>query len=318
MKKIRGFLITLLILIVNIVPVVGIHSNINYKAYYSDLYSYKVENITFRSSNLTLYGEIYFPDNKTQIYPGLIFVEGYSSCINYYQWIPKHLAQNGYVVLIFDLPGQGKSEGIFPDFTFMFENLCYYPRYTALIETPFHYFKGECVRATKDALTYLLHESPVKHLIDQSNIGLIGHSLGGIIVTKTVLEDTRVKTLIVLSNGDPKNVENIDIPVQYQGGDMDIFFMSIPQLLSCYQKTNSHKELIVISLGTHISFMNKLYPFCLYPRYQKEIILHYTIGWFDYYLQKNEEAYTIITSGHAHLSHIVKSRYNFGEGDQFI
>ncbi|UCD13307.1 MAG: hypothetical protein JSW60_07045, partial [Thermoplasmatales archaeon] len=40
------------------------------------LSSFKQINITFESCNYTLYGEIYYPSNDTEIYPGIVFCEG--------------------------------------------------------------------------------------------------------------------------------------------------------------------------------------------------------------------------------------------------
>lgn len=324
-KKYSIYIIILILFTLNFLPIVysiespinNIYSN-NKESIKFNKNSFNMINISFISCNLSIYSEIYYPTDETQKYPGLIFIEGYSSCIEYYKWIPEKLAENGYITLIFDLPGQGKSEGIFPDITLKFDKLKYYPRYLSLIETPMHYFKGECKKVTKDALSYLLNESPVKHMINKSSIGFIGHSLGGIIALDTLLEDKRPKAVIILSNGNPINIDKIEIPIQFQGGDMDIFFQSIPILLRCYKKSNYPKELIVISMGTHLSFMNKLYPFCLIPKWQKEIIIHYSIAWFNYYLKNDENAYQNITNGYNNLSKIVKSRYNMGEGEKYL
>lgn len=71
-------------------------------------------------------------------------------------------------------------------------------------------------------------------------------------------------------------------------------------------------------MGTHLSFMNKLYPFCLIPKWQKEIIMHYSLAWFNYYLKNDENAYQDITNGYDNLSKLVKSRYNMGEGEKYL
>jgi len=66
-------------------------------------------NISFESSNYTLYGEIYYPSNGSGTYPGIVFCEGLGGYVNAYNWIPKALAEDGYVSLIFDFPCQVKS-----------------------------------------------------------------------------------------------------------------------------------------------------------------------------------------------------------------
>ena len=271
-------------------------------------------NISFESGKYTLYGEIYYPNNETEIYPGIIFCEGGGGYITPYRWIPKAFADGGYVVLAFDFPGQGKSEGIFPIPKFSIRFLLgIYLRFSAPIEILFHYFNSELINATSDALTYLLSESPVKNMINKTSIGLIGHSIGGATVTETTARDKRFKAVVALSQGNPSIIDEIDVPIQFQGGCFDILTMSILILLSCYKNANAPKEIITISGGTHIGFSSSLGP-----PWQKDICLHYSIGYFDYFLKNKPDAYEIITTGIPHLSKIIKSRYNFGDGERFL
>lgn len=280
--------------------------------------SIKQVNISFESSKYTLYGEIYYPSNESEMYPGIVFCEGHGGYISAYDWIPKALAEDGYVVLIFDLPGQGKSEGIFPIRSINIPILNIYFRYTFLIETPIHYVLRELTTATSDALTYLLEESPVKNIINNTSIGLIGHSLGGITVTETAVIDERVDAVVALSQGNPLIISKIDVPIQFQGGCFDVGTYSIPIISRCYSKANTPKELIAIEGGTHFGFSTALGPLCPCPRWQKDICLRYAIGWFDYFLKNKTDVYEIITTGTDHLSRFIKSRYNFGDGDRIL
>lgn len=275
-------------------------------------------NISFESNNYTLYGEIYFPSNASETYPCIVFCEGDGGYISAYDWIPKALAQEGYVALIFDFPGQGKSEGIFPMRTISIPFLNIYIRYWFLIETPIHYAMRRLTTATSDALSYLLEESPVKNIIDNTSIGLIGHSLGGITVTETSAIDERVDAVVALSQGNPRIIEKIDIPIQFQGGCFDIGTLSIPIISRCYKIANTPKELIAIQGGTHFGFSTAFGPLCPCPRWQKDICLRYAIGWFDYFLKNKTDAYETITTGTNHLSRFVKSRYDFGDGDHIL
>jgi predicted dienelactone hydrolase len=272
-------------------------------------------NISFISSEYTLYGEIYYPSNFSRRYPGIVFCEGDGGYVSAYNWIPKALAEAGYVAIIFDFPGQGKSEGIFPNWSLNIPLLNIYLRYSFLIETPIHYALRNLVTATSDALTYLIEESSVKNLVNNSSIGLIGHSLGGITVTESAIIDDRIDAVVALSQGNPRIIKKIEIPIQFQGGCFDIFTWSIPIVTQCYKKANTPKELIVIQGGTHFGFSTALGPLCPCPRWQKDIILRYSIGWFDYFLKNKTDAYNVITTGTDHLSRFIKSKYNFGEGD---
>jgi len=275
-------------------------------------------NISFESNKYTLYGEIYYPSNESGMYPGIVFCEGHGGYISAYDWIPKALAEEGYVALIFDFPGQGESEGVFPIRAINIPFLNIYFRYTFLIETPIHYVLRRWTTATSDALTYLLEESPVKNMIDNTSIGLIGHSLGGITVTETAVIDERVDAVVALSQGNPLIIGKINVPIQFQGGCFDLGTYSIPIISRCYSKANTPKELIAIEGGTHLGFSTALGPLCPCPRWQKDICLRYTVGWFDYFLKNKTDAYETITTGTDHLSRFIKSRYNFGDGDHIL
>ena len=251
-------------------------------------------------------------------YPGIVFCEGMGGYVDAYNWIPKALAQEGYVTMIFDFPGQGLSEGFFPIRAINIPSLNLFFRYTMFIETPIHYFLREWVTATSDALTFLLEESTVKNMIDNSTIGLIGHSLGGITVTETAVMDDRFDAVVALSQGNPLIINKINVPIQFQGGCFDFGTYSIPIISRCYKKVNTPKELIAIERGTHVGFTTALNQLNSHPSWQQEICLRYAIGWFDYFLKNNPDAYEAITTGMPHLSTIIKSKYDFGEGEHII
>jgi dienelactone hydrolase len=275
-------------------------------------------NVTFNSSGYELYAEIYYPSNSSEIYPGIVFCEGMGGYVYAYNWIPKALAEEGYVTIVFDFPGQGISEGFLSMHMMSIPLLNLYLRFTIFVETPIHYFLRDWVTATSDALTYLLEESYVKEMIDGSTIGLIGHSLGGITATETAVVDDRFDVVVALSQGNPLIIKKLNVPVQFQGGCFDIGTYSIPIVSRCYKKANSPKELIAIQSGTHLGFSTALNQLNPSPPWQREICLRYAIGWFDYFLKNNTGAYDTITTGLPHLSKIIQSRYDFGDGEHII
>ena len=54
------------------------------------------------------------------------------------------------------------------------------------------------------------------------------------------------------------------------------------------------------------------------PVWQKPCCLHYALGWFDWFLKGDPQAYSDIISGDARISGVLRSRYNFGDGDCFL
>jgi dienelactone hydrolase len=273
-------------------------------------------NITFESNNYTLYGAIFYPA-ESGLYPGIVFCEGLAGYVEAYKWIPQALAEQGYVVLIYDYPGQGRSEGFLGNRNISIPGLNFYFRFSAVFEEGYYYVTDTLVKTTMDAVTYLLNESPVNTLVDREKIGLIGHSLGSFTDTETAVFDERIDAVVALSQGNILHAEEIDVPVQFQFGCFDIT-CSFPISFICYKKVQSPKELIAIQAGTHIGFTAAFGKYCLCPPWQKEICLRYAIGWFDYFLKNKPEAYETITSGATHLSKIIKSRYNFGDGEYFL
>jgi dienelactone hydrolase len=274
-------------------------------------------NVTFESCNYTLYGEIYYPSEKSQTYPGIVFCEGGGAYVSAYDWLPTTLAKEGYVVFIFDFPGQGKSEGIYPNWGIYIKSLNLFIRFSANKESTIHYKSGTWTKTISNAMTYLTEESPVKNIVDKTKIGLIGHSLGGIAVTDTAAQDKRVSCAVVLYHGNFTNFNKINIPIQFQDGTFDLL-SAPPVTLYSYKNAHTPKELIMISGGTHFGFTSAFGPYCPCPDWQKDICLQYAIGWFDYFLKNKPDAYNTITTGTDHLSKIIKSRYNFGDGEHIL
>jgi cephalosporin-C deacetylase-like acetyl esterase len=271
-------------------------------------------NITFESNNYTLYGVIFYPSEQSETYPGIVFCEGLAGYVEAYSWIPQALAAQGYVVLLYDYPGQGRSEGFLGQRNISIPALNFFFRFSAIFEEGYYYVTNTLVKTTMDAVTYLINESPVNTLVDSEKIGLIGHSLGSFTDTETAVFDERIDAVVALSQGNILHAKEIDVPVQFQFGCFDIT-CSFPISFICYKKVQSPKELIAIQAGTHIGFTAAFGKYCLCPPWQKEVCLRYAIGWFDYFLKNKPEAYETITTGSDHLSKIIHSRYDFGEGE---
>ncbi len=280
----------------------------------------EIENtsIYFTSSNYTLYGNIFHPTDDSKKYPCIIFCEGFPGYLNAYSWIPKALAEQGYVTFIYDPPGLGKSEGFVPIWGVSVQLLNLYFRFGSYIISPLHYFVGDWVQAGSDALTYLIEDSPVKTMINTSSIGLIGHSFGGITASEIAAVDDRFDAVIAMSHANPIYADDITIPIQFIGTDFDYGLFSIPMIQMSYKRANAPKELIMIKLGTHFGFTTAFNSLCPCPRWQKDVILHYVVPWFNYYLKNDTSSLSIITSSTDNLSPIFKSQYNLGSGNYIL
>lgn len=285
--------------------------------YLENDYEIKEINVNFSSGDFNLYGKIFYPlDNG--VYPGIVFCEGIHGYISCYEWLPREIAKQGYISIIFDLPSQGYSEGIFPKKILEIDRLNILISLTSIIESPYHYIDRNWVKANQDALSYLKHDSPVSDMINHSNIGLIGHSLGGLTVTEVAAVDDRFDCIVAISHANPIYTDDINIPIMFIGGDVDIGYFANPLLLSSYIQANSPKEIIMIQGGNHAGFTSVLFDNCPCPSWQKDMTILYSSLWFDYFLKDKENCRNELIKNRDHLSNIINSCYDFGSGDTII
>ena len=127
------------------------------------------ENIYFESNGIKLSGVLHLPDKRA---PGIILCHGAGGHKEYHKWEANPLVEVGFAVLRFDFRGCGLSGGT-----------------RGLIKP------SDEIRDLKNAITYLQSRSEV----DEENIGVCGHSLGGAVVIAVSSEDRRVKAAISIS-----------------------------------------------------------------------------------------------------------------------
>lgn len=276
------------------------------------------EKISFESNGYTLYGELYYPNIRKESYPAVIFCEGLPAYVSAYSWFAKSLAEKGYVVLLFDPPGLGRSEGCFQLRNISFPKLNLFFRFGSYAETPYHYLFRHWSQATSDALTFLLNESSIRTYINHEQIGVVGHSLGGITATETVAKDPRFQAVVALSHANPFSMRKINIPIQFICGQFDIALHSLPISLYAYKRAQVPKELIILRFGNHLGFTEAFGEYCPCPESQKAMVIRYATGWLDYFLLNKQEAFSIITSKTAYVSNSAFCRYNFDGEDKLL
>ncbi len=136
----------------------------------------KTEETWIESADARLYGELHVPDVVPA--PALLILHGMNSqgyhFLKIYKWLAKKACESGFVVLIFDFRGVGKSTG------------------------KFDYGIGE-QQDVKCALSYLASRPEVL----RGQIFVVGHSLGGAVSLYALKDEKRVKGLVLWST--PKN-----------------------------------------------------------------------------------------------------------------
>ncbi len=142
------------------------------------------ERITFKSYNSTLYANLYHPTKKLQFQqksPLIIFAHGLGSQRDLDPRIPNEFTKRGFYVASIDYRGEGESGG------------------HILEINPNPYMNQTNVPAiAQDCSRFLDKLSQMSFFarINISQIGLIGHSLGGMVVLMNSAMDDRFKTTV--------------------------------------------------------------------------------------------------------------------------
>jgi hypothetical protein len=246
-------------------------------------------------------GHLFWPLERSGKIPGIIIVgrEGMISSPELYFWLGEGLAREGYVSMLV----QPTSES-----SLLVSTIC------AINGT----WKGDII----DAIDFLTQESFVKDMVDENNIGLVGHSGGGMAVMGAAQLDERVKTVVVISKGDLTSVDTFQKPVQIITGEFDWLnpgiVPSIFEALPLYELANPPKQLIVVKSGTHLGFTSFLHSMYPRPSWQHETTLHYTTLWFDYWLKGKDAAREGLIIPVEGLSQAVESKCLFEKEKSMI
>jgi dienelactone hydrolase len=241
-----------------------------------------------------------------------------------YWWLAQDLAERGYVVLTYDVQGQGTSEtfphqGPNPDVPFCDPSAC--PGVPAQQEANF-------VEGTEDALDFMLstprrkypnpargsaqvHDfNPLWKLIDRRDVGIVGHSLGASAVTTVQGTDERVDAVVALDKlGTTKprvpalavqSEYGFHVPPYYANHGNSIAPRPAPPNqgldpareragFDAWRKAGVDTMLVVPRASTHLDYTD--IPLVLpASRYGQALTSVYTQAWLDKYLKQRASA----------------------------
>jgi dienelactone hydrolase len=255
------------------------------------------KNVSYRESDgRWAEGHIYWPLGEEEIqHPGIVFIGrgGIGGWMEMYSWFCEGIAKNGYVVMIFEPTNESNP---------------FLSRIGAI--------NGTWSNDLKDAITYLTTQDPFREMVDERKIGIVGHSLGGIVVTSAPLLDDRAKAVVAISEGDLNKISDLKVPIQIIGGDHDLLGVLVPPIpprlvaQPSYELANPPKQLIMIKAATDLGFTTFLNPFYPKPSWQQSVTLHYATAWFDYFLKSDPNARKTLVTPIDSLSTAFNSRYN--------
>ncbi|MPZ71044.1 MAG: hypothetical protein GEU71_16200, partial [Actinobacteria bacterium] len=125
-------------------------------------------------------------------HPGIVIttgsIQGYEEM---YLWAAQGLAEAGYIVMTYDVQGQGQSETFGHN-----EDGSLWCNTEGCPGVPFQQ-EANFVEGTEDALDWFLSKrNPLRARVNEKRLGLAGHSLGAIGVTKVGNSDPRIDAVV--------------------------------------------------------------------------------------------------------------------------
>ncbi|MFW9771959.1 MAG: alpha/beta hydrolase family protein [Promethearchaeota archaeon] len=197
-----------------------------------ELSYYKYDRIEFQSSGATLYANLYYPSRSLEFQsnkPLVIYCHGIGSQRDFDLRIPIELTKRGFYVAALDYHGHGESGGSITD----------------VDPSGIPALAQDC-----SILLDKLETLPFYSDVNASQIGLIGHSLGGMVVLMNQALDSRFNLTVAwapLVNFDPQQLGIFQITE---------FVEFIP--VNLLNTTNTHNLLIIMHIYDEmLSFENQ-------------------------------------------------------------
>jgi len=274
----------------------------------------RVEPVRFRAlDGATLRGYVFMPPARVKKpkrgYPGVVItdgsVQGYQQL---YFWAAQDLAANGYMVMTYDVQGQGESD-LLPEQCPDASGGCPGVPY----QQDYNFFQG-----AEDSLSFFLSDgNPYFRDLDRSRIGLAGHSLGASAISVVGQCDKRVKAIVAWDNlRKIDDCSGVTIPAQHRSDKLlhapalalsnDYAFNTQPTTAPPNADAKAagfeqiaaaglDAQLVVIRAGTHLAYT---YIPLVFQSNQlgERMASYYTRAWFDRQLRGSTKAMGRLTA----------------------
>ncbi len=228
-------------------------------------------------------------------YPGVVIttgsIQGYQEM---YYWAAQGLAEAGYMVLTYDVQGQGNSDTLPAD--------CAPDDCPGVpFQQAYNFFQG-----TEDALNWFFSaRNPHREQLAADRVGLAGHSLGASAVSAIGQCDPRVRAIVAWDN---LSVPEAPCPLETPalGINAEYFFNPTSQSSppDPGAKAGAYREIVAagtdamqvaLRSSTHLEWT--YVPYILpASRYGERVAYHYTQAWFDRYLRGSDAAFDRLTA----------------------
>jgi dienelactone hydrolase len=279
----------------------------------------RVEPVSFTALNgATLRGHVWMPPASVPRpkggYPGVVITDGSVQAYEeLYFWAAQDLASAGYMVMTYDVQGQGDSD--------LFGSDCPGECTGVPYQQDLNFFQG-----AEDSLSFFLSTSdapsggsfnPYFPDLDRSKVGLAGHSLGASAVSHVGQCDRRVKTIVAWDNLRAiEDCEGVVIPEEHRTTKLvnvpalaltnDYAFNTQPQLTAPdpeaktagYEQVRAaglDAQIIALRAATHLAYT--YIPLVLQSNQLGErMASYYTKAWFDWQLRGDRSGLQRLTA----------------------
>ncbi len=279
----------------------------------------RVAPVSFSALNgSTLRGHVFLPPahvaKPKRGYPGVVITDGSVQAFEeLYFWAAEDLAEAGYMVLTYDVQGQGDSD--------LFGTDCPGACTGVPYQQDLNFYQG-----AEDSLSFMLStkskpfggsHNPYATDLDTSRIGLAGHSLGASAISHVGQCDNRVKTIVAWDNLRAiQNCDGIKIPARYRTKKLinvpalaltnDYAFNTQPASSAPdpEAKTAGYKQVVAAGLdaqiialrnATHLTY--SYIPLVFQANELGErMASYYTKAWMDLYLRGDRSGFTRLTA----------------------
>lgn len=239
--------------------------------------------------NARITGNLWAPATGAR-HPGIVIttgsIQGYEEM---YLWAAQGLAEAGYIVMTYDVQGQGQSETFGHN-----DDGSLWCNTEGCPGVPFQQ-DANFVEGTEDALDWFLSESnPLRARINEKRLGLAGHSLGAAAVTNVGNSDKRIDAVVAWDNANLS--EEIQPRVPTMGQNADYFFNPTPATSApaADSKNATYRRFVKAGVdsmqvalygSTHLEWT--YVPYILPASSEGErVAMYYTLAWFDRYLKR--------------------------------
>jgi dienelactone hydrolase len=276
----------------------------------------RVQAVSFKAADgATLRGHVFMPPRSMpeprRGFPGVVITDGSVQAYQeLYYWAAEDLASNGYMVMTYDVQGQGSSD--------LLPANCNGPSDCPGVpyQQNYNFYQG-----AEDSLSFFLSgKNPYADDLDQKRVGIAGHSLGAAAVSVVGQCDNRVKTIVAWDNlkkiAPADCSTDVTIPKQYRSSTLihapalaltnDYGFWTQPTAsppdehskMDGYNQvkaTGLDTEIVAFRGATHLTYTYIPLVFQA-SELDERMASYYTLAWFDATLKNKQSGFDRLTA----------------------